>query len=87
MRLRLSLERKVTFDLSLSEKIEDHFDPPDESDYIYDGDTILFYIGASTRPSIPATLGGNQVRVIERTAFGGTEVEAVKIPEGVTTIE
>lgn len=87
MKLRFSFESKVRFRLSLSESMEVHFDPTDESDYIYDGDTIIFYIGTGSHPCIPETLDGVQVRVIERTAFGGTEVEAVKIPEGVEVIE
>lgn len=88
MKLRFSLTPQVSFRVYFTEKMEEHFDETDESDYIYSGYTILYYIGASRRPEIPSTLGGVPVRVIECTAFAGnTNIEAVKIPEGVEVIE
>lgn len=63
------------------------FEKTDENDYIYDNGTILYYIGTSKRPEIPPTLGGVTVSAVERTAFGGTDVEAVKFPNGMEVIE
>ena len=63
------------------------YQPTKEDDYIYSGDTVLFYIGKKKRPEIPQTLGGTQVRVIECTAFTGQNITAVKIPEGTEVIE
>lgn len=82
-----SLQSKVAFRFFFTEKIDEHFDPTDENDYIYDGNTIIFYIGTSKRPEIPPTLGGVTVSAVERTAFGGTGVEAVKFPDGMEVIE
>lgn len=59
-----------------------------ESDCIYSGGTLLYYIGKSRRPEVPSVLGGVPVRVIERTAFAdNTDIKAVKIPEGTEVIE
>ena len=63
------------------------YQPTKEDDYIYSGDTVLFYIGKKKRPEIPQTLGSTQVRVIECTAFTGQNITAVKIPEGTEVIE
>lgn len=77
----------VKFHVFFTEKMEEHFDPTDETDYIYNEDTIIYYIGQKRRPEIPATLEGVQVRRIEITAFNHTNVEAVKIPDSVIRIE
>ena len=83
-----SLLPKATFRVSLSERLVEHFDRTDESDYIYLDDTIIYYIGSSTRPEVPEKLDGVTVRVIERTAFNGnTNVEAVKLPIRMEVIE
>lgn len=63
------------------------FDHTDERDYIYNGDTIIYYIGKSKRPELPSELDGIKVRVVERTAFSGNAVEAVRIPDGMEVIE
>lgn len=71
----------------LSEKSS--FDPTTDAEYIYDNGTVLYYIGIDETqyPEIPSTLGGNAVTKLEATSFCGTEVVAVKIPDGVTRIE
>ena len=63
------------------------YQPTSENDYIYDNDTIIFYTGNTKCPEIPQTLDGVQVRVIEKTAFAGQDVTAVKIPDGTEVIE
>lgn len=62
------------------------FEPTFDSDYICSGNRIIYYKGSCRRPAIPQTIGGAKVQVIGSTAFGGTGVEAVKIPEGVEVI-
>ena len=64
----------------------DAFEPTNENDYIYIGGKIIYYIGTKLRPEIPTTLEGVPVTELAETAFNGTNVVAVKIPEGVTTI-
>ena len=64
-----------------------YYQPTTESDYIYSNDTIIFYIGNKKRPRLLRTLGGNQVRVIERTAFTEQDISAVRIAEGTEVIE
>lgn len=66
---------------------EGSYEPTNEADYIYNGGTILYYIGDKTRPAIPEMLDGIQVAKIEKTAFGGTNIQGVYIPEGVEVIE
>ena len=58
-----------------------------ESDYIYSGDTVIFYIGKRKKPQIPQTLSDNQIRIIERTAFAGQNIRAVCIADGTEVIE
>ncbi|MBP3249950.1 MAG: hypothetical protein J6M48_06315 [Ruminococcus sp.] len=61
-----------------------------ESDYEYtvsDGATIDLYIGRSTMPQIPDSLGGAPVRVIGSSSFTDSAVECVYIPDGVEVIE
>ena len=67
--------------------LEDHFDPTDEDDYIYDNGEIIYYKGTKRSPMIPNILGNEFVTTITSTAFGTTDIEGVIIPEGVTTIE
>lgn len=86
-KLIFSFAPEVKLRVFFTEKIEEHFDPTDENDYIYDGNTIVYYIGTSKRPEIPQTLGGVQVLAVERTAFNDTDVEAVKFPDGMEVIE
>ncbi len=85
-KLIFSFAPQVRCRVFFTEKMEEHFDPTDESDYIYNGDTIIYYIGTKKRPEVPPALGGVQVRVIEITAFSGTDIEAVKLPEGTEVI-
>lgn len=65
---------------------DDGYDITTEDDYIYDNGVVLYYIGNKLRPAIPEELGGVAVTKIEATAFSGTNVQAVKIPEGVEVI-
>ena len=61
-----------------------------ESDYEYtvsDGATIDLYVGRSTMPQIPDSLGGAPVRVIGSSSFTDSAVECVYIPDGVEVIE
>ena len=61
-----------------------------ESDYEYtvsDGATIDLYVGRSTMPQIPDSLGGAPVRVLGSSSFTDSAVECVYIPDGVETIE
>lgn len=67
--------------------LEDHYDPTDETDYIYDDGEIIYYKGTKKSPIIPSILGNEFVTTINDTAFGDTDIEGVMIPEGVTTIE
>ena len=62
------------------------FDVTTEADYIFSNGTVIFYTGNKKRPEIPPTLGGVQVLAVERTAFIGTDVEAVKFPDGMEVI-
>lgn len=65
---------------------DDGYDITDENDYVYVGGTIIYYKGRSIRPAIPTTLDGVTVTALESTAFNSSNVQAVKIPEGVTII-
>ena len=66
----------------------DKFEHTDGSDYIFDGNSIIYYIGTATRPEVPAMLGANAMDSAERTSFtGNTEIEAVKLPDGMEVIE
>lgn len=66
---------------------EINYDDTDENDYIYNGGTILYYIGTSTRPKVPEKLNNVKVTRIASTAFNGSDIVAVKMPEGVEVIE
>lgn len=63
------------------------FDPTTDADYIYENGKIIYYIGETQYPEIPNTLGGNATTALESTSFWGTNVIAVKIPDGVTRID
>ena len=67
------------------------FLPTTDSDYIYRTVSnevgVMYYIGEITNPEVPTELGGNPVKTLECTAFNYTDVTAVSIPDGVTTIE
>ena len=65
---------------------DDGYDITTEDDYIYDNGVVLYYIGNKLRPAIPEELDGVAVTKIEATAFGGTNVQAVKIPDGAEVI-
>lgn len=65
---------------------DDGYDITTEDDYIYDNGVVLYYIGTKLRPAIPEELGGVAVTKIEATAFSGTNVQAVKIPDGAEVI-
>lgn len=64
---------------------------PDENDfmyYIYNAEsTIAKYIGEPDRIKLPVELESAPVKTIGISSFMGTEVTAVKIQDGVTTIE
>lgn len=66
-------------------------EPTFASDYEYSISdntvTIKKYIGTSTNLAIPAKIEGLPVKKIGSGAFSETEVESVKIPEGVEEIE
>ena len=81
-----TVEPKAVFHLFLSEKMKE-FEPTGESDYIYENDRIIRYIGTKKRPEIPQTLDGVRIRVIGYTAFSGCDITAVYIPDGVGSIE
>lgn len=67
---------------------DDVFEPTDEDDYIYDGGTIIYYIGDNAVPIVPTTLDDAPVRRLLSTAFCcNEEVEMVKIQDGVTRID
>ena len=70
---------------------ESPYSPTTDNDYIYrtiSGEVgVIYYIGEITNPEIPTELGGNPVKILECTAFNYTDVTAVSIPDGVTTIE
>lgn len=70
---------------------ESPYSPTTNNDYIYrtiSGEVgVIYYIGEITNPEIPAELGDNPVKTLECTAFNYTDVTAVSIPDGVTTIE
>lgn len=63
------------------------FDPTTDADYIYEDGKIIYYIGDTQYPEIPNTLGGDATTALECTSFFGTDVVAVKIPDGVTRID
>lgn len=71
--------------------VEISTEPTGSDDYIYevsDGKTkIIYYVGNSTVPEIPANLGEAPVTKIGVTAFSYSGVTNVYIPEGVTEIE
>lgn len=85
-KLIFSFDPQVRCRIFFTEKMEEYFDPTDESDYIYNGNTIIYYIGSKKRPVVPSSLDGVQVRTIEITAFNGTGIEAVRLPEGMEVI-
>lgn len=84
--MKIGLVPKVTFHFFLTEKMEEHFDPTDESDYIYDGGHIIYYRGTVQRPEVPQYLGSSQVKSIGAEAFSGCNIKAVKLPEGMEEI-
>lgn len=49
--------------------------------------TITSYVGSDTDVTIPATIDGLPVTTIGESAFGGTNVKKVTIPQGVTHID
>lgn len=63
----------------------------DSSDYkftVSDGNTtVTEYVGSSLSPNIPSILGGGATTVIGEAAFTGSDITAVRIPEGVTEIQ
>lgn len=66
-------------------------EPTTDSDYIYIIDngeaTIIYYIGESTYPAVPDTLGGAATKYIEETAFNyRDDIEGVEIPDSVIEI-
>lgn len=67
---------------------KESFDPTSEADYIYNGGTIIYYIGKSKNPLLPTTLDGVPVTIITSVAFDGrTDLVSAKIPDGITRIE
>ena len=64
---------------------------PDEDDFMFYVEnaetTIAKYIGEHTIIKLPLELGSNPVKTLGISSFMGTEVENVKIQDGVTTIE
>ena len=67
------------------------YDPTSDDDYVYETENdltnIIFYVGASLSPEIPPLLGGYPINIIRATAFTGSEIETVYIPDGITAIE
>ncbi|MDR1851943.1 MAG: leucine-rich repeat domain-containing protein, partial [Propionibacteriaceae bacterium] len=59
-----------------------------EADYVFDTDTqaIVGYLGSSTKPEIPATIGGITVLGIGNQAFKSKNLTEVGIPASVTAI-
>lgn len=66
------------------------YDPTSSDDYLYqivdNQVTILQYIGASDSPSIPSTIEGYPVKIINSTAFNFTDVKRVLIPSGIEKV-
>lgn len=79
-------ELGVTYKLTRASYI-----PTTEDDYLRHNDgsetTVDKYIGVETRISMPSVMDELPVVVIGKTAFMGSDIEGVKIPEGVETIE
>lgn len=69
----------------------DLYDDTDDNDYFFktvDGmSEVIYYIGSSTRPRMPNTLGGNPIRKLYATSFGSSNVQSVYIADGITEIE
>lgn len=62
-----------------------------ENDYIYTSDenqsSIIYYIGQSKYPEIPAALQGRPVKKLLATSFNYSDIISAYIPEGVEEIE
>lgn len=67
------------------------YEPTDQNDYRYTVENveanIIYYIGKTESPEIPATLSGAATTKLLVTSFDHSDVERVKIPEGVVEIE
>lgn len=48
---------------------------------------VTVYSGKEKNVTIPATVNGTKVKVIERSLFRNAEIESVTIPEGITEIQ
>ena len=70
---------------------KDWYDVTTADDYIYFTDNreafVVRYIGNSSQPIVPDTLGGWPVTTICSTAFYGLDITAVWLPDTVTNIE
>lgn len=73
------------------EKYEPTYDDTTDADYIYNVDngetTVYYYIGNSSRPRIPDTIGGGDTKVLSCTSFNYSGINRVLIPDGTETIE
>lgn len=67
------------------------FDPPEIVDYIYrvenDEVHLIKYIGDSTKLTVPSTIEGLPVTKLYSTTFNYSNVERVKLPDSVISIE
>lgn len=69
----------------------EYYEPTNENDYIFRSDEnecgIIYYMGESKCPEIPAMLQGKPVTKLYATSFNYSYVTNVYIPEGVEEIE
>ena len=67
------------------------YTPTGDNDYVYetvDNTTnAIYYVGQAINPEMPTKLNGKDIKIIRATAFNGTNVETVYIPDGIETIE
>ena len=67
------------------------YEPTGDDDYIYETvnntTNAIYYIGQAIHPEIPVKLNDKPIKIIRATAFNGTNVETVYIPDGVEEIE
>lgn len=69
----------------------DYYEPTNENEYIFEVDgnkcNVIYYIGESKCPEVPAMLEGKPVTKLYATSFNYCDVTNVYIPEGVEEIE
>lgn len=81
---------RVAVEFGITVEFNQMFDPTNDDDYIFetpDKTNVIYYIGESDTPDIPAKINNQDTDILRATSFNYSQVYNVYIPDGVTEIE